>query len=199
MRNGTALLVLTLLGVLVPHGAAQEKAKTEEKTNPATTLKVQIVMSEYDGDRKVGSLPYALLVGIPAGNSSTLGISSIRMGVRVPVVSGMPSKDGAAQFQYLDVGTNIDCRARVSEPGLFDLNLTIERSSVYSNAAVSDEKTAHAVSEDVRVSKDQPLIRQFRTGLNILLKDGQTAESVMSTDPVSGRVLRLTVTLGVVK
>ncbi len=191
MKKLAAVIVLAIFGALVPLSAAQEKPKTEEKTRQVTPLKIQVVITEFDGDRKVSSLPYSFSVNAPSGTAS------IRMGVRVPVVTG--GKDGTKQVQYMDVGTNLDCRARSPEDGRYELDLTVERSSVYSGAAKNDARTAPPASDEVQVSTEQPLIKQFRTGLTLLLKDGQTAESVTSTDPLSGRVLRVSVTLNVVK
>jgi len=45
----------------------------------------------------------------------------------------------------------------------------------------------------------QPIVRQYRSTMTLLLKDGQTVQRSMATDPVSGRVLKVDVTLNVVK
>jgi hypothetical protein len=39
----------------------------------------------------------------------------------------------------------------------------------------------------------------FRSSVQLLMRDGQTVQSMMATDPVSGRVLKIDVTLNVVK
>jgi hypothetical protein len=45
----------------------------------------------------------------------------------------------------------------------------------------------------------QPLIRTFRANENIILKDGQTSENLLSTDPLTGHTLRVAVTINVQK
>ena len=65
--------------------------------------------------------------------------------------------------------------------GRYKLVLTMERNSV------SQEQSTTAT----------PVIRQFRAEMNPILKDGQTLETVMATDPVNGHVYRVTVTLNV--
>ena len=40
-----------------------------------------------------------------------------------------------------------------------------------------------------------PAFRSFTSTFNVLLKDGQTAQHTAATDPVSGEVLRVDVTL----
>jgi hypothetical protein len=43
------------------------------------------------------------------------------------------------------------------------------------------------------------VIRQFRTELALTMKDGQTIQSTVATDPLSGKVLTINVTMNVVK
>jgi hypothetical protein len=45
----------------------------------------------------------------------------------------------------------------------------------------------------------EPVIRQFKAELNLVLRDGQTVESTVGTDPVTGRVSKIEVTFAVVK
>jgi hypothetical protein len=102
--------------------------------------------------------------------------TSIRDGVRAPFFTNKEQ----TQWNYYDVGTNIDCSAQSEGDGRYKLVLSVERSSI------SQEATA-------------PVTRQFRAQMNPILRDGQTFESVMATDPVNGHVYRLTVTLNVPK
>ncbi|HEV2103073.1 MAG TPA: hypothetical protein VGR58_09875 [Candidatus Acidoferrum sp.] len=45
----------------------------------------------------------------------------------------------------------------------------------------------------------EPVIRQFKTELAVTMKDGQTVQSTLATDPLSGKVLAINVTMNVVK
>ena len=59
---------LLLLGMLSPLGRAQDKPKAEEKPKSeaqSTPAKALIVFTEYDGDKKVKSLPYTLYINAP--------------------------------------------------------------------------------------------------------------------------------------
>ena len=49
------------------------------------------------------------------------------------------------------------------------------------------------------VENGQPVIRQFRTSENLILKDGQTSDNILSTDPINGHVIRVSVTINVQK
>jgi hypothetical protein len=49
------------------------------------------------------------------------------------------------------------------------------------------------------ISSLQPVVQQFRSQLNLLIRDGQTIQSTMATDPVTGHVLQVDVSLNVIK
>ncbi len=118
--------------------------------------------------------------------------NKIRIGDRVPIAT---IKDGASvQFQYIDVGTNIDCRAFTASDGRFRISMNLERSWVQ-----SDAPSATTAENSVGVQYRQPTIRSFRADTNVLLREGQTIETDFATDPVSGKVVKLEVTLSVVK
>jgi hypothetical protein len=44
-----------------------------------------------------------------------------------------------------------------------------------------------------------PLFRRFDTNLELWLRDGQAVQAIASTDPVTGEVVKIDVTLDVVK
>jgi hypothetical protein len=186
-RNG--LLIALLLGAIPAMAAlAQEKPKADggEKAAEAhkgvTPLRVQVLFSEFDGEKKISSLPYTLLVNSDAGGPG----SSIRMGLRVPIHTS-----SATTTTYTDMGTNIDGRAEKVEDGRFLLNLSVERSSAYSpQGSLPDTKA---------IASDAPVIQQFRSQINLLIRDGQTIQSTVSTDPVTGRVIKVDVSLSIIK
>src|SRR5271154_6791487 len=107
-RTGTALFALALCAMLAnpplsrAQAAAEEKPKAEARAEKVTPLRIQVVLTEYDGDKKVKSLPYVGYLNAYDGGRG--GNTKIRIGAKVPVYTG---KD----MQYIDVGTNIDCRA----------------------------------------------------------------------------------------
>ena len=144
------------------------------------------MLSEYDGTKKISSLPYTIEANAVAANAPSQW-THLRLGVRVPVQTGAGS-----QFQYIDVGTNIDCSARSMGDGSYQLDFTTERSSVSLQSAGKE-------MQDVHVSNLQPIIRTFRVSNTISMRDGQSDESTVATDPVSGHVMRISVTLHVAK
>jgi hypothetical protein len=183
-----------LLAILVLGGQrlwSQEKGKPEETAKRAeaekivTPLRVQVVFTEYEGEKKISSLPYTLLV-----NADDRGpLAAVRMGLRVPI------EVSTNQVQYQDVGTNLDGRAEKADDGRFLLKLNVEKSSVYSPGA--SQKPASVGGNEI--SSRQPIVQQFRTQVNLLIRDGQTIQSTVATDPVTGHTLKVDVTLNVIK
>ncbi|HVS74091.1 MAG TPA: hypothetical protein VHE23_01600 [Candidatus Acidoferrales bacterium] len=184
----SAWLALFVLGSVPLH--AQDKPKQTDAPKPFIPLRLQVVFTEFEGDKKVSSQPYTIFT-----NSGDQGRTQMRMGVRVPVYTG--GKETQAQFQYIDVGTNIDCKVLAAEGGQFRMELNLERSSAYSTSGPV-EKAGDARSE-LQASSSQPTLRTFRSFVTLLLHDGQTLQSNMATDPATGRVLKVDVTLTVVK
>jgi hypothetical protein len=188
------ILLGLLLATLVLGGQclwSQEKGKSEDAPKPpageksVTPLRVQVVFTEYEGEKKIGNLPYTLLV-----NADDRGpVAAMRMGLRVPI------ELNSNQFQYQDVGTNLDGHAEKADDGRFLLKLNVERTSVYAPGASGKP----APSGGSETASRQPIVQQFRTQVNLLIRDGQTIQSTVATDPVTGHVLKVDVTLNVIK
>ncbi len=187
----TTFFVVALV-MLAPYVLAQEKTKTEDEPAAGvlaakmTPVKVAVTFVEFEGDKKVKSLPYTLIV-VADGRPPS---AKLRMGSRVPVYTG--KENG---MQYLDVGSNIDCQAAHSQDGRFELKLSLDRSWVEGDVSVPVEKSSSQPSGQF----PEPVIRQFRSDLSLLLRDGQTVESTFATDPLSGKVFKVEVTLSLLK
>jgi hypothetical protein len=191
MKKPAFLLLLAALCLLAPRLLAQEKSqerpKSEEKAKPSVPIKVQIVFTEFDGDKKISSMPYSFMV-IADEKVGGYYSTSLRTGVRVPVETG--NKD--QQITYMDIGFNIDCGIRSEEDGRYRVYLIFDRSAFYPNKSPEGERM-------VANPGGQPLIRQFRTSENLILKDGQTSDNIVSTDPLNGHTLRVSVTINLQK
>jgi len=178
-------VVMALTAPLLFAGLAAAQQKPAQEASRIIPLKVQIVLSEYDGTKKISSLPYTLDVNAVTNRGAVW--THLRLGVRVPIRTGAGS-----QVQYTDFGTNIDCSARALADGTYRLDLTTERSSVSLAGAAKG-------MEGLQVPNSQPIIRNFRVSNTIILRDGQSDDSTIATDPVSGHLMRISVTLHAVK
>jgi hypothetical protein len=172
---------------------------------PPTPLRVQVVFSKYQGETKVASLPYTLIC-----NAGERAPAVLRMGIEVPVpMPAGTSKEGSAVFQsiqYKNVGTSIDCRAGGPAPdGRFRLELNVEQSSIYSTVEDKGRRAGGGSGEGRAPSAAEvgpggvPMFRTFRATFVPMLRDGQTVQYTAATDPVSGEVVKIDVTVTVVK
>lgn len=195
---GFLLMALLTIG---PSLLAQEKIATQFDAKKVVSLKVDVVISEYEGTKKVANLPYSFYVNVDdPGRRDT---SQIRVGLRVPVnVGGTSGGTGTSsvvtQIQYMDVGTNIDCKAVSSPDGRYRLDFSLDRTYLYSPSQ-DDQKSTPPPNEGLRVSSGNPIIARFNSSYDLFIKDGQSIEATSTTDPMSGRVLRVSVTANSVK
>jgi hypothetical protein len=192
-----AAQIVIAMVVLCSGLAAQETKNNDDKPKPEareekpTPVKVQVVFTEWEGDKKVKSLPYTLLITVDHGPEW----AKLRIGTRVPIYAG--GRDGG--MQYVDVGTNIDCRAHRMAAANFDVQLSFERSWLDGEVLLPFEKSGPATEGPALSQFNEPVIRQFKAELNLVMRDGQTVESTVATDPLSGKVAKIEVTFVVVK
>ena len=198
MKKAVMLPVL-LLGMLLPLCSAQDKPKSDEKpkAEPLTTpVKVQIVFTEFEGDKKVKSLPYTLYINAPdAPDLKSSTWAKLRIGSRVPVYTG----GNTGNMTYMDVGTNIDARAAHIGEDRFLLYLGLERSWVEGDVVVPVTKADSSQSEANVGHFREPIVRQFKSEMDLKVREGQVVESTMATDPLSGKVLKVEVTVSTAK
>ncbi len=186
VKKFSACLIFSLATVSAASAApGVPTVSTTLQAGTQVPLKVQVVVSRYLGDKKVSSVPFTLAVIANDGDKT-----SLRMGVDVPVPQ---SGAGAPQvmYTYRSVGTNIDCSARSSDAAVFKLDLAVSDTSVF----VTDKDAAANTTRN----SGMPAFRSFTSTFNLLLKDGQTAQHTAATDPISGEVLRIDVTLTILK
>jgi hypothetical protein len=182
MKTLIAVMLLGILSLFPGHTRAQ--GAPQEK--PGVPVKVQIVFSEFEGEKKISSMPYSF-IAITDEKVGGYYSTSLRTGVRIPVE--VDGKDQKAT--YMDVGSNIDFGIRTTPDDRYHLYMIFERSALY--PSTPDDKLPS------RTPGQPPLVRQFKASENMILKDGQTSESVVSTDPLNGHSLHITVTINLVK
>jgi hypothetical protein len=181
MKLVTGSIAMLLLAVT--YSVAQDKTP-----QPDVPLRVTVVFNEYDGTKKIASLPYVM----PCKASKSYDRSSLKMGFRVPY------KVKQDEIQFQDVGTHIECGSTApNEKGEFMVRLGVDHSTVYSPSHGSDTAVQWHPGESLA---DDPVFGEIAANMvDLLLHDGQTVEAMTATDPVSGHVWRVEVTLNVVK
>ncbi len=206
LRLSVAVPILAA-GVLVAGAAVAEDVPPPPAPGlgtpvPSTQLRVEVVIARYEGERKVASIPNSFLLAAyprdtPRGKHPK---SELKMGVEVPIpvttfAAASGEKGGtlapATSFQYRNVGTNLQCRAREIGGGLFEIVLWLDSSTVYAGA---DAEGAAYEGQGART-----MFRTFNVALRPLLRDGESVETVASADPVTGEVVKVSVSMKVVK
>jgi glucose/arabinose dehydrogenase len=178
-----------------PAAASEARPTPRGVTPPSATLQVQIVISRFLGDRKVASLPYGFFVqAVPVGVGARERVR-MRMGIDTPVpktavVGDAKGSVGTTEVQYRNVGTNIDCWVYDLGDGRYQVNSNVENSS----ALVGSEAGSGPAT-----ASGPPLFRRFDAFINPILRPGQTLQAMASTDPVTGEVVKIDVTISVVK
>ena len=166
-----------------------------------TPLELEVVISRYQGEKRISSVPYLLAVN--AANDIGRAVETmLNMGTEVPVPTaaftpvtpqdkekaGEPPFNPLRSYNYRSVGTNITASAATSAEGRFEIRLFIDDTSIYR----TDSKDGGFVA-------DMPVFRSFRSRNTLLLRDGQARQYTAATDRVSGEVVRVDVTLRVLK
>ena len=203
-RSSIAVAAVVALGLAALPVRAQDAQKPEpdaqkaEKRTPADRcipgpgLRVQLLITRLQGEKKLASLPYTFVVSARPSSICQPAHVRMRMGVDTPVPTSVRGESGKATeltgVQYKTVGTNIDCSADDLGDGRYKVSLMVENSSV-----LPGEKTAGTEMSEY------PLFRKFEISLDPILRDGQKAEPVTSTDPVTAEIVKIDVSLSVVK
>jgi hypothetical protein len=178
--NVTGTLPAVIAAALL--ASVPARAQDPKAPPPSTPLKVQVLLSRYDGERKIASMPYTLLVNAGERDNRV----TLRMGVSMPVNS-------INNVTYHDIGTNMDCSATIADGGRYRINLSVNHTAVFD----SDEK--HLQAAVPRAGASTQLIRSFTSSFVLNLKDGETGQSIAATDPVTGEVMKIDVSVHIVK
>jgi hypothetical protein len=193
IQLGAAALVLMMTATVgaqdKPAPAAQEKpAASPALPRPAQVpLRIQLVLSRFQGEKKLSNVPY--LMWVIANDNS---ITRLRMGVKIPIYSG---GGATGSYNYQDVGTNVDCSVVNGPDGTYRVNLTLNDSSIY----FPDRDRPSAGIPPPISDTAPPALRSFTSTFTILLRDGQTGQYTSATDQASGEVLKIDATLNVLK
>ena len=167
---------------------------------PLVPVKVDIVLSRSQGDKKLSSLPYTIWANANGNNVS------LRLGVDVPVgaslvTTGNENTSGSGRsttttssttnrVEFRNVGTSIDCLVRQNPDGRFWVRLHVQDSSIFT--ADSDVRPPLKLA-------DPMAFRTFTFSNELSMRDGQSVQWASATDKITGEVLKLDATLTVLK
>jgi len=174
MRKIIAILVVVItIGLYAGVRPAEAQDESKPKVNPLAPYRLDFSLDELQDGKKINTRHYTSQ--LVAGQEN-----DIRIGLRVPVVTG--DTKGEKQYQYLDIGTNIKCDSR--ERG-DDTELIVD-------AEVSD--IDNPPSGALVTPYLAPIIRQVKIEGRVLLTAGKPILIGSVDDPNSKRQFQLEVT-----
>jgi hypothetical protein len=179
-RAASVRLVIAVMAFCLPlisnSAAAQEEkskesASTEQK--PLAVYRIEFNVREIEDGKRLNSRNYMMVVD--EGNRGM-----IRVGNRVPF------QTSEKQYQYHDVGMNIDCRPRDREGGI-ELVINVEVSSVVPPGQLEAAPTFN------------PVFRTQSTGVTPIVAPGKPTLVASMDDVVTNRRYEIEVTVTKVK
>lgn len=182
MNRLFTVAVLLLVSVAARPVWAQDAPAAVPRFTP---VRVQVVLTRYEGEKKTSSMPNSLWVNV-SDDPKMRNAGRLRIGAQVPV---HVVANNTTTVAYKDVGNLIDCEVNPHGDGRYRLQLRVEQSSVDNSVRNAAESGRSA----------NPILRSFASEFMMVLRDGQTVQSTVATDPISGEVLKVDVTLSVVK
>lgn len=167
MKTSTKLWMLA--GVLMMAGTSH--AQTETSTG---FYRLDFVTKELDDTKVINTRTYSMVV-------SEKSQGSIRAGTKLPVPSGR----GGDNFQFFDVGVNIDCRDVREALGQLTLRVNADISSVAVDAGL--------------LSSPVPVIRTYRWDSTVVVPMRKAIQIYSSDDLSSKRKFQLELTATPIK
>jgi hypothetical protein len=198
LRRSSKVVTALLLGSVALAGSVSLRAQDPAKPpiKPSIPLKVDVVISRFQADKKVGSAPFTLWVnaGDPRARQNYV---SIRMGMDVPVgtrsETRQPSNSSTTTTvqgpEYRGVGTQIDCMALLTDDNRFSVEIRVSDTSIYTGG---DERAPLKLVDPLA-------FRSFTMNNTLTVRAGQTMEYSTATDRITGEVVKVEVTVNVVK
>lgn len=187
-----------LMAVTLPDSTTAAQAPGKE-IKPPVPLKVDVVLTRYQGEKKVASLPFTMWVNATDKLYTGMQQTTLRMGVDVPVGTISATRATGANNSgsttttgpdFRNVGTSIDCWAFLADGGRFEVGVRLTDSSIFT----ADQEGRAAI----RLA-DPMAFRTFSTSNSITMRDGQTTQFAVATDKITGEIVKVDVTINSVK
>jgi hypothetical protein len=186
-----AIVVMTF----VPGGMAVTRAQEPAKPSPAIELKIDLVISRTQGEKKISSLPFTLFAASNEQGPRTIVSASVRMGVDVPVGSTTSTREGTpaattTRPEYRQIGTQIDCTATRMADGRYSVALRIHDSAIFSPASAQPDQV---------LKLDPAAFKTFTINNTRIVTLGRLEEFGRAADPITGEIVRVEGMVSVVK
>jgi len=149
-----------------------------EANKKAGQYRLEFKINELMAEKKLNSRAYVLLL-------EPHQVGKLRIGTRVPITT--TEKDKTIQFQYVDLGKNIDSQVISEGEHSVGLHISVE----FSGLALSERTTPKSTSQ---VSRGTPTVQQLRMDTNATVEPGNPTIVGTLDDPVSNHTFQIEVT-----
>jgi len=210
MFKNSSLVVSIAVAALCVAGMSSPQAQQADRPpmmvqKPVVPLRVVVTMSRFQGERKIASMPFELIVSANEFNRSIAGapatalvwnyLRTTQLRVGVDVAAGTETTTSSAGVTssrptYRYVGTNIDSAAYSEDGGRFRIYVSIDDSSLF---------TADPNSPGVLRVGEPAAFRSLTYSNRVSVKEGQTVNIVTATDRLSGDLVKVDVIATVIK
>ena len=186
------LMLLSVMALfMMGGGIAAVRAQGAQNTPSAIELKIDLVISRTQGDKKISSLPFTLF----AASTERGAAASVRMGVDVPVGATTSTREGSpptttTRPEYRHVGTQIDCTVNRLSDGRYSLAVRINDSAIFSPASTTGGQA---------LKLDPAAFKSFSINNTRVIVLGRQEEFGRAADPITGEVVRVDVVVTVAK
>lgn len=168
------LLLFFAVALLAQSAVSQEKPAANK---PEKVYKIDFTFSELEGGKKINSRQYTVVQAERSNQPSTL-----RVGNRVPVVTGGNNDKDSRQWQYIDLGVSLDWSLLKEENGILYMRFITEMSG-----ALQPQQSGTN-------SGIAPVLRRFRQELQPAVPIGKPTIVSTVDDPNSKRTYQLEIT-----
>jgi hypothetical protein len=187
---GIALATSLMTVVAATAGAQDPQAIPGGKpVTAAAPVQLQIVISRTRGDKKISSMPHVLTVRPDDVRNLW---ARLRVGAQIPIPNAAPPAGATvtpSAYSFKEIGTSIDATANAQPDGRYQVNLSISETSVYGEGSEPQNLRGGAI----------PALRSYQSTNSVFLREGQTSQFTAGTDPLTGDIVRVDVTLTVPK
>jgi hypothetical protein len=154
LHNNIRRLATYFFMLLAAPALLAQESKPQSPPFPTGVYKLDYVFSEVQNGKRVNARSYTALL-----HSGERG--SIRLGNRLPIVTGASRESGGNQINYMDIGVNIDCRVEREVDSGIALFTSVDMSSLAPEQP-GENRTGNPVVRQTKIQVDSivPLGKQ---------------------------------------
>lgn len=191
---------LAVASVALSAFSTSASAQTPPATLPSQPAQIDVVITRYQGDKKVSAAPFVMLLNA----AKNLPYTTVESGLDVPIgtansditqTSGAQGSSPRAvrtqkvETTYRNIGTRISCSVSRSDESTYLVTLSVNDSRVLERDA----------ARRVSATSTADMFRTFSHSSSLQIRDGDTRLFGMSTDPATGETMKIELKLTILK